>query len=251
LRSASDEPKMKRQSSVEDLQRFIDRKDALFCHTPPQCSFNDEDGYARREFGQLNPKDQVKVMKDVYGIEEPSSDVEGPGITEAALHRLEEELQVYVGKKKGVDTAMKDHSDFYKDEAFRLKFLKSDNFNPKLAARRLMKHLDKKLELFGAEKLSNKITLDDLNEDDLECLLSGGVQPLREKDRGGRTIFFSRHKNWKYKEVANMVRNLLGGYCFYNRRTQVVSHSPISSFAPVGTSGMNVLMIRIALEGLW
>jgi hypothetical protein len=209
LHGASEEPKMKRHSSLLDIQRLNDRKDALFCHNPPHCSFNDEDGYARREFCRLAPKEQAKVMKDIYGIEE-SSDDEDRGFIESALHRLEEELQVYVGKKKGLDTAKKEHSAFYEDEAFRLKFLKSDNYNPKLAARRLIRYLDKKLELFGAEKLSKSISLDDLNEDDVECLSSGGVQPLSEKDRGGRKIFYSRHENWKYKEVANMVRTLLG-----------------------------------------
>ena len=68
---------MKRIASLSNLAKlkaFNERKDALFCHKPPQCSFHDEDGYARREFGRLTPKDQQKVMMDVYGIEELTED---------------------------------------------------------------------------------------------------------------------------------------------------------------------------------
>ena len=207
---------MKRHSSLVDIQKFNERKDALFCLIPPQCSFHNEDGYARREFGRLEAQDQERVMQDIYGVNGVACEEKtlSPEEIESAMHRLEDELQAYVGKKKGLDTAKKEHPSFYEDESFRLKFLKADNFDPKSAARRFMRHLDKKLELFGPEKLSKDITLSDLNEDDMACLLAGGVQPLPEKDRGGRTIFFSRHKNWTYKEAANMVRKGVTMYMF-------------------------------------
>ena len=207
---------MKRISSLRDIKKIRDlnnRKDALFCQSPPQCSFNDEDGYARREFGKLAPKDQEKVMKDVYGIQEEtdpeSSDEEinDPGYIEAALQQMDDELHMYVGKKRGIDLAKNEYPTLYEDREFRLKFLHTDNYNPKSAARRMMRHLEKKLDLFGSEKLNKRITLEDLNEDDMECLMSGGVQPIAGTDRGGRKVFYSRQRNWKYKETANMVRN--------------------------------------------
>jgi hypothetical protein len=78
----------------------------------------------------------------------------------------------------------------------------------KLAARRIARYLKKKLELFGPDKLGKKIMLKDLNEDDMEIMRSGGIQPLPRKDRGGRVVLFSRHKNWRYKHSHNLVRNL-------------------------------------------
>ena len=111
---------MKRIASLSNLAKlkaFNERKDALFCHKPPQCSFHDEDGYARREFGRLAPKDQQKVMMDVYGIEELTEDEssdegEDPTFIESALNKLEAELQSYIGKKKSIEIAKTEHPTF-------------------------------------------------------------------------------------------------------------------------------------------
>ena len=75
----------------------------------------------------------------------------------------------------------------------------------RLAAKRVVKHFETKFNLFGPDRIGKDITLEDLDEHDMESLTSGGVQPLPGKDRGGRAIFFSRHEAWKYKHPKNMV----------------------------------------------
>jgi hypothetical protein len=195
---------MKRHASTADVQALNNRPDALFCATPPLCEFNDEDGYARREFNSLPLEEQDEVMKDIYGIE-GTVEEETPTFIQECLDRLEKELEVHMEKKKGVQLARDKHPSFFENEKFRLQFLRIENYNPKLAARRLTRHCEKKLELFGLEKLGKKIQLEDLDENDMEFMLSGGLQLMSAKDRGGRFVIFSRHRNWCYKHVVNVV----------------------------------------------
>jgi hypothetical protein len=195
---------MKRQASRTDIGTLNSEEDALLCFVPPRCSFSDEEGYARREFSELADRDQEQVMKDVYGMEEMVD--ENPTLLKECLFQLEQELHEYAGnKKKALELARKEHTSFFEDEKFRLKFLRTDNYNPKLAARRLVRHLETKLDLFGADKLGKQIMLEDLSEDDMESLLSGASQFL-PKDRGGRLVFWNRMRNWKFKEPKNLVR---------------------------------------------
>jgi hypothetical protein len=196
---------MKRQASRTDVRSLNSKGDALLCLVPPRCAFSDEEGYARREFSELAGRDQEQVMKDVYGMEEMVD--ENPTLVKECLFQLEQELTEYAGNDKiALELARKEHTSFFEDEKFRLKFLRTDNYNPKRAARRIVRHLEIKLDLFGPDKLGKKITLEDLSEDDMESLLSGAAQFLPTKDRGGRLVFWSRMKNWKFKDPKNMVR---------------------------------------------
>jgi hypothetical protein len=76
----------------------------------------------------------------------------------------------------------------YISRDFRLMFLRSDRFDIKGAALRLVRHFQVKLELFGKEKLALDITQDDLDKDSMETLYSGLTQVLPTRDRGGRAV---------------------------------------------------------------
>jgi hypothetical protein len=77
-----------------------------------------------------------------------------------------------------------------KHRNFRLRFLRSTEFDAPKAAQKLVDHFDFKMGLFGQEKLAQNITLDDLDENDLIYLRSGAIQILPAVDRAGRPIFF-------------------------------------------------------------
>jgi hypothetical protein len=96
------------------------------------------------------------VMKDVYGMEEMVD--ENPTLVKECLFQLEQELTEYAGNDKiALELARKEHTSFFEDEKFRLKFLRTDNYNPKRAARRIVRHLEIKLDLFGPDKLAKTI----------------------------------------------------------------------------------------------
>ncbi|KAL3908403.1 MAG: hypothetical protein SGARI_003077 [Bacillariaceae sp.] len=96
--------------------------------------------------------------------------------------------------------------DYVQDHAFRLMFLRASHFDIDQAAKRLLGHFAKKLELFGAQKLVKTITLDDLDADDKECLHCGQSQLLPYRDRSGRAVFFQGLAYYQFKQVANAMR---------------------------------------------
>lgn len=195
---------MKRAASKSDIHILNNRPDALFCHSPPRCEFNDEDGCARREFDKLSPEEKEKVMRDIYGIEEPVE--ETPTIVRDSLDQMDTLLMGCIKNKCSLKLARDRSPDFFENETFRLRFLRVDSFDAKRASNRMMRHLEKKLELFGPDKLGDTITLQDLTEDDMDFMRSGGIQVVPAKDRGGRHVLFSSHRKWKYKEIKNVVR---------------------------------------------
>jgi hypothetical protein len=87
-------------------------------------------------------------------------------------------------------------------------FLRATEGDVKKAAKRLTRHFKTKLRLFGEDKLVQDIVLDDLDEDDMESLKSGGFQVLSKRDAAGRSILFGRYTAMKYKSIDNMLRAL-------------------------------------------
>jgi len=69
-------------------------------------------------------------------------------------------------------------------------FLLRENFNAKLAAKRLARHWQYKLKLFGPTKCFLPMTLRGAMSDDLGTLSRGFPQILPTKDAHGRTVFF-------------------------------------------------------------
>ena len=94
------------------------------------------------------------------------------------------------------------------DRSFKLMFLHSEWFDPTKAAHRMIKYFDSKRVLFGDSKLVKLITLDDLEENDRECVLSGAMRVLPQQDQAGRTIAFMCHSRSKFKTWKNKVRTV-------------------------------------------
>mmetsp|Transcript_116667 Transcript_116667/g.336977 ORF Transcript_116667/g.336977 Transcript_116667/m.336977 type:complete len:336 (+) Transcript_116667:138-1145(+) len=195
---------MKRAASKTDVRIFESRPDPLFCQSPPRCEFYDEDGCARREFDSLSTMEKEKVMKDIYGIEEQVE--ETPEVVREGLEKMNNMLLDCVNKKESLMVARDRFPSFFEDEAFRLQFLRVDAFDAKLASNRLVRHIEKKMKLFGPDLLGKKIKLEHLSDDDMDFMRSGGLQVVPAKDRGGRHLMFSSHRKWKYKEVKNVLR---------------------------------------------
>jgi hypothetical protein len=104
--------------------------------------------------------------------------------------------------------ALSRNPDYVRNPAFRLMFLRATEGDTKKAAKRLTRHFKTKMRLFGEDKLVNDIVLDDLSEDDMEALESGGFQVLKKPDAAGRSILFGRYTSMKYKSTDNILRAL-------------------------------------------
>mmetsp|Transcript_16613 Transcript_16613/g.28971 ORF Transcript_16613/g.28971 Transcript_16613/m.28971 type:complete len:403 (-) Transcript_16613:473-1681(-) len=86
---------------------------------------------------------------------------------------------------------------------FRLRFLRAERFHVKNAASRMLQHFEEKKFLFGEHCLGRDILLSDLNDDDIECLESGGHQVTPVLDRHGRTIELCNFHLLKETNVAS------------------------------------------------
>ena len=84
-------------------------------------------------------------------------------------------------------------------------FLRAENYNPYNAASRMVRFFDEKCELFGADKLTKDITLDDLDPDDIAALENGFFQLLPEKDCAGRKVFCVFPKLKVIRTIKNAV----------------------------------------------
>jgi hypothetical protein len=160
-------------------------------------------GYLARELHRLQPQAQSKVFEDLIGIsrKHPEDNVmERIAELQLAMSRRSSNREAY-------EVAVSMSPEYVSSQL--LSFLRAEDFNPKAAARRVMSHFRKKLELFGLDRLVKDISLEDLDEDDTEALSCGGIQFLPSKDRTGRPVFVRQYSNMKYKKRINMVSHAL------------------------------------------
>lgn len=103
-----------------------------------------------------------------------------------ALKELDSHL---VRQKAGTvyETAETMSADYVSHRAFRIMFLRSNRYDAKAAADRMLGFFEMKQKIFGNEKLVKDITIDDLDEDDRACLRSGWTQ-LCGRDKSGRMV---------------------------------------------------------------
>ena len=99
--------------------------------------------------------------------------------------------------------ALDKNASYVKHPLFRICFLRAEHYNARKAAARLLRHLTEKLELFGPDKLTRDIVLDDLGRDARTCLEIGTLQILPVRDNAGRRVVF-------YAEVLRAPANERG-----------------------------------------
>lgn len=200
---------MKRKASATELEY----------QSPPHCAFNQPAG---GQSGGEVEHDSEPLGYDLEGCSElpnkdglrfvcPSDHEDTPGEDPAwkrtQLDNLRRELESFPAKTDILDQIKSCRPSPLENEDLMLKFLKAEEFEAKSAARRILKHFEKKMELFGPEKLNKPITMADLDHDDLDCLTAGGFQPMGV-DAKGRTVIYERFENWRYKQACNLLRTI-------------------------------------------
>ena len=192
-----------------------------------------------REMAKLTVNEREKVTQDIHGVSDDAV-VETDDLIQQKLEEIDRRLMelggttptssnmVTVASATSPSASMGNNSntDRNKDQdvnmsaynlamsidaryvtnaKLRIMFLRSCDFDVDKAAKRMAVHFDKKMELFGASKLCQTISQQDLNSDDQECLQSGQSQLLPYRDVSGRAVFFQALSHYKYKEVVNAV----------------------------------------------
>ena len=137
-------------------------------------------GMTRLTFEELQQEQEV-----LHGVSATISEEKVE--VKVLLDKLDEHLN---GMKMGTAFSFAEslNRDFCQNYDFRMMFLRANRYVPKVAAKQIIKFLDIKLELFGLEKLTEEITLNDLTLEDKQDLLTGSFQVLPFTDRAGRRI---------------------------------------------------------------
>jgi hypothetical protein len=173
-----------------------------------QFNINDnslaDDAMLAADLNELSVQEREKVCEEVHGIIDLRN--ETPELINDSLEQLTVKLQkVPRSKRRAMDRAFFLRPGLETDPKFGLLFLRADNYDAEKAATRIAKYFQNKLELFGEAKLVKRITLDDMDEEDMETVQTGAVQILSLKDRAGRSVIFAAQQHYKYKRWQNQV----------------------------------------------
>jgi hypothetical protein len=153
----------------------------------PKTTGDDEDTTAliAKSMNQLSLQDREMASEDIHGVS--AAVRETPAFIQEAIHKMEDCLQA-TRHKPAYDMAQTIKADYVHDPKLLIMFLRADRFNAEQAATRFVKFLDWKLNLFGRQKLCQRVDLDDLDVDARFMVESGIDQVLPERDSRGRAI---------------------------------------------------------------
>ena len=140
-----------------------------------------------KQMMNLSVADREKVYMDVHGVKEV-----GPHETEEAINAGLDAMQLEIDKiedKDAYELARSKDPHYVEDRFLRLAFLRTEFFDARNAAIKMVRHFQHKLDLFGREKLHMDIVQDDLESEAIDALYSGrAAQFLDTRDRAGRYI---------------------------------------------------------------
>ena len=112
----------------------------------------------------LSMDEREKVYEDIHGVA-PVVDEDTECINDLLL-QLDKKVQQNMTSI--YKTALSMSKDYVEDRAFRLMFLRAESYDVSAACNRLMNFLEFKLTLFGQEKLTEEITLEDFGQEDIK-----------------------------------------------------------------------------------
>lgn len=169
------------------------------------CPAEDKIAKELREMPQVQ---REKVWADLSGNEKTSLFKKEVDENETKMENCLKDMHDAIenaSDKEALDLVAKKSPEFINNRAFQLMFLRSNEYDGKRAAQKLVEHMETKRRLFGEELLDRDIRLSDLDADDLDTLNSGGIQFLKERDSAGRVILYGHVKNLKFKSHENLV----------------------------------------------
>jgi len=173
-------------------------------HEVPQCEDEDYASLAK-ELNELSVQERERVFEEVHGVAQAQEETQD-FVTDCVTQFDKALSELSYAKRKELDRAFFLKPSIQKDWKFKLLFLRADQYNARQAAERMAKYFAHKLTLFGEDKLVKEITLDDLDQNDIEVLHKGANLVLPYTDRSGRPIWFTYSDKYEFGNLDSMMR---------------------------------------------
>ena len=154
-----------------------------------RSSGDNTDDFIASALKNLTLQEREKIYDDIHGVADVIA--EEPEFVEKCIRAIREELDRLRANHRHLALHLAESISpaFVNNSKFLLRFLRAERFKPKQAAKRLAAFLELKLELFGAERLCEFLTLSDFDDDEIKALQKGFIQKFPERDRSGRAVF--------------------------------------------------------------
>lgn len=150
-----------------------------------------------QELNALSLQDRNALFERIHGVESVETE------TEELLSRKIEELRMEldaIGRKPAYNKALRQDRSYVTSRKFQLMFLRTDSFDAKKTANRIVEFMEEKLLRFGLKTLARPLTLDDLSVSARSLLTKKGMfQLLPARDRVGRAVILSHHHFSNYR----------------------------------------------------
>jgi len=139
------------------------------------------------ELSKLTMQERTKAMDDLHCVGEDLE--ETPSMIEQTLEMVDE--AVHLKHDEFYDMAARQNRAYVEDRSFRLRFIRANLHGVEKSVSQIYHFLRNKAKYFGAESLGRDITINDLNEEDRELLMSGIYHVQAERDQNGRVILYT------------------------------------------------------------
>ena len=152
------------------------------------------DALLAHKFAALTMEERQQVMNDIHCVSEPFP--EPPEFVDEKISELSALLKggSTEGDKKNLrqayEMAVEQDPEYVEGRSFLLQFLRAGSFDPENAAQRILKHFEQKLTLFGQDKLTKTITLEDMGEEENKLLRVGWCGKLPLRDMSSRSVIY-------------------------------------------------------------
>ena len=167
------------QMNVQDLPNaVVDEK---------QTAVGKIEDVLSREMLRLSLQDRNAINEEIHGVQSLSPD-ETPEMLSKSLRKMEVEINM-IPIKNAYDRSQQVPNTYVNSTDFRLRFLRSELFDERKSAMKLVKFLDLVSDLFGDFALRRQIQMSDFSREEMQVFRIGHQQLLPYRDRSGRRIF--------------------------------------------------------------
>jgi hypothetical protein len=152
------------------------------------------DAILGEEMNRLSFQQRNDIQEEVHGVKSCGIE-ETPELIEEGIRKIVEELWKLPSSEKAAWIRAQELAQQHKHKSnythkpdFYLRFLRTELWNAKKAAKRLAMFLDLVLELYGEYALQRPIQMADFTDAEVKEIKCGQIQLLPFRDRSGRRI---------------------------------------------------------------